>query len=84
MTDADLQDKGVAALGARTKVSRVTTTVLSSLQLYNQSAPIRSWPVVIEAHTDNQFLKVFYNVRERFDIPHPAGSEQYAPGKDDK
>ncbi|RSH92053.1 hypothetical protein EHS25_009424 [Saitozyma podzolica] len=45
MTDADLQDNGVNAQGARTK-----------------------------------FLKVFYNVRIKFDIPHPEGQEEYAPG----
>lgn len=52
MTDQDLQDKGVAAQGARSK-----------------------------------FLKVFYNVRTKYDIPHPPGQEEYAPGvggKDDK
>ncbi|EIW72378.1 hypothetical protein TREMEDRAFT_36653 [Tremella mesenterica DSM 1558] len=44
MTDQDLQDKGVAAQGARTK-----------------------------------FLKVFYNVREHENMPHPPGQEEYAP-----
>jgi hypothetical protein len=27
-----------------------------------------------------QFLKVFYNVREKEGIPHPEGQEEYAPG----
>ncbi|WVQ97464.1 hypothetical protein IAU59_004577 [Kwoniella sp. CBS 9459] len=27
-----------------------------------------------------KFLKVFYNVRTKLDIPHPAGQEEYAPG----
>ncbi|KAL1408849.1 Flap-structured DNA-binding and RNA-binding protein [Vanrija albida] len=45
MTDQDLQDKGVAAQGARSK-----------------------------------FLKVFYNVRTKYDMPHPPGQEEYAPG----
>ena len=52
MVDQDLQDKGVAAQGARSK-----------------------------------FLKVFYNVRTKFDMPHPPGQEEYAPGaggKDEK
>jgi hypothetical protein len=30
--------------------------------------------------TFDQFLKVFYNVRIKFDIPHPEGQEEYAPG----
>ncbi|WWC66153.1 uncharacterized protein I206_100054 [Kwoniella pini CBS 10737] len=27
-----------------------------------------------------KFLKVFYNVRTKMDIPHPEGQEEYAPG----
>lgn len=27
-----------------------------------------------------QFLKVFYNVRTKYDMPHPEGSEAFAPG----
>ncbi|KAK4689468.1 hypothetical protein P7C73_g630, partial [Tremellales sp. Uapishka_1] len=45
MTDKDLQEQGVAALGAR-----------------------------------NKMLKTFHNVRTKFDIPHPEGQEEYAPG----
>ncbi|WVQ82498.1 hypothetical protein IAT38_004627 [Cryptococcus sp. DSM 104549] len=31
-----------------------------------------------------KFLKVFYNVRTKMDIPHPAGQEEYAPGAGSK
>ncbi|WWC58839.1 uncharacterized protein I303_101383 [Kwoniella dejecticola CBS 10117] len=31
-----------------------------------------------------KFLKVFYNVRTKLDIPHPEGQEEYAPGAKDK
>jgi len=37
--------------------------------------------------TLSQFLKVFYNVRDKEGIPHPEGQEEYAPGaggKDEK
>lgn len=27
-----------------------------------------------------KFLKVFYNVRTKYDMPHPSGSEAFAPG----
>jgi hypothetical protein len=73
MTDADLQNKGVAAQGARTKVSRASP---SSLAWY----PLNRGLMV-------QFLKVFYNVREKEGIAHPPGQEEYAPGatsKEDK
>ncbi|BEI81484.1 hypothetical protein CcaverHIS002_0206440 [Cutaneotrichosporon cavernicola] len=30
----------------------------------------------------SKFLKVFYNVRTKFDIPHPPGQEEYAPTKE--
>lgn len=32
----------------------------------------------------SKFLKVFYNVRTKFDMPHPPGQEEYAPAKEDK
>jgi hypothetical protein len=28
-----------------------------------------------------KFLKVFYNVRIKMDLPHPDGQEEYAPTK---
>ncbi|WWC86499.1 uncharacterized protein L201_001376 [Kwoniella dendrophila CBS 6074] len=31
-----------------------------------------------------KFLKVFYNVRTKMDMPHPDGQEEYAPGGKDK
>ncbi|KAK8866154.1 hypothetical protein IAR55_001305 [Kwoniella newhampshirensis] len=31
-----------------------------------------------------KFLKVFYNVRTKMDMPHPAGQEEYAPGASGK
>ncbi|WVQ61940.1 uncharacterized protein L199_000073 [Kwoniella botswanensis] len=31
-----------------------------------------------------KFLKVFYNVRTKMDLPHPEGQEEYAPGAKDK
>ena len=57
MTDQDLQDKGVSAQGARTKVRTVATTL-----------------------ADSQLLKVFWNVRTKTGMEHPAGNEEYPGG----
>jgi hypothetical protein len=83
MNEADLQDKGVAAQGARNKVSPAAPADIASSS-WHPSHPLSTLRWRIAGGANVQFLKVFYNVREKMDIPHPPGSEQYAPGKDDK
>lgn len=71
MNDAKLQDKGIAALGARRKLLKVS---------------LSSWDCAYEDKTHLHVLpvyQVFANVRTHYKIPHPEGYLEEL-GTDDK
>jgi hypothetical protein len=81
-TDQDLQARGVAAQGARSKFLKVSGfSVCENECVVSLNGPWADVSIDVKLT-----LQVFYNVRTKYDLPHPPGQEEYAPGatKDDK
>jgi hypothetical protein len=83
MTDADLQNKGVApSLGHCKRPSR--TSGDQHFRTNNHPCATYLGPGTLRRDALVLQVRIFYNVREKEGIAHPPGQEEYAPGAQPK